>query len=244
MNAQCDIIRDLLPLYADDVCSAASRGIIDEHLRDCPECAEYLKRIRASEAESELQSERAMVIRHQAKRFRRRSAAIGSVIAGLFMIPILICLIVNLSSGRALGWFYVATAGMLVAASLVVVPLTVSADKAFWTFCAFDASLLALLLACSLYTRGSWFLVAASASQFGLAVAFLPFLIRARPLRRWVAGRNRALLVLGADIILFANMMNMISLRTKSFFITIGMAVLCIAGFGLLVAGGSGKESK
>ena len=32
MNKECEVIRDLLPLYADDVCSVASRNIIAEHL--------------------------------------------------------------------------------------------------------------------------------------------------------------------------------------------------------------------
>lgn len=40
----CDIIRDLLPLYIDGVCSADSRALAEEHLQSCPACkAEYEK---------------------------------------------------------------------------------------------------------------------------------------------------------------------------------------------------------
>ena len=34
----CDIVKDLLPLYADDVCSEKSKAAIEEHLKECEEC--------------------------------------------------------------------------------------------------------------------------------------------------------------------------------------------------------------
>ena len=236
MNKECEIVRDILPLYVDDVCSASSREIIDEHLKTCPDCAAYLEDIRASEAESELRSEKSMVIQNQARRFKRRSAATGSVISALFMIPILICLIVNLTSGRTLDWFYIVVAAMLVVASVTVVPVMVPDSKLFWTLCAFCGSLVILLAVCALYTRGDWFFVAASASIFGLAVFFLPFAIKAKPLRPWVEGRNKALLVLAVDFILFGNMMNVISMHQKGMGFTMLISLLVIAALGLLVA--------
>lgn len=42
MKTSCDIIRDLLPLYKDDVCSGKSRDLIEEHLEECEECRKYL----------------------------------------------------------------------------------------------------------------------------------------------------------------------------------------------------------
>ncbi len=39
----CDIIKDLLPLYIDGVCSSDSVDIIEEHIRECPLCeAEFM----------------------------------------------------------------------------------------------------------------------------------------------------------------------------------------------------------
>ncbi len=38
----CDIIKDLLPLYKDDVCSEKSKDLIEEHLPECEDCREYL----------------------------------------------------------------------------------------------------------------------------------------------------------------------------------------------------------
>ena len=77
------------------------------------------------------------------------------------MVPILVCLIVNLSTGHALDWFYVVLAGLAVCASLVLVPLTVPRDKLFWTFCAFTLSVLLLMAVCNYYTHGNWFFLAA-----------------------------------------------------------------------------------
>ena len=34
MSNKCDIIKDLLPLYADDVCSDESKKAVDEHLKE------------------------------------------------------------------------------------------------------------------------------------------------------------------------------------------------------------------
>lgn len=38
----CDVIKDLLPLYKDDVCSAKSKDLIEAHLTECEDCREYL----------------------------------------------------------------------------------------------------------------------------------------------------------------------------------------------------------
>ena len=235
MNKDCEVIRDLLPLYADEVCSETSRRLIEEHLRECPECSGELEKLRTHEIEDGLQEEKEQVISYQAKRFRRRSATVGSVIAGVFMIPVLVCLIVNLASGAALGWFFVVLGGLAVAASLIIVPLMVPEDKLFWTFCAFCLSLLLLLAICNFYTHGNWFWIAASAVLFGLSVIFLPFVMKAKPVREMTAGMKRWPVVLTVDLILFANMMNMVTLRSKSIFKTGGILALCAAGIWLLV---------
>lgn len=38
MKATCDIIRDLLPLYKDGVCSDESKKAVNEHLENCENC--------------------------------------------------------------------------------------------------------------------------------------------------------------------------------------------------------------
>lgn len=244
MKTDCEVIRDLLPLYADDICSDKSRSMIEEHLSECPECSGMLEKLRANEIEEGLKEEKDNVIAYQAKRFRRRSTTVGSVISALFMVPILVCLIVNITTGYGLDWFYVVLAGLAVAASLIIVPITVAEDKLFWTFCAFTLSVLFLLGVTCFYTHGNWFFTAASAVLFGLSVLFLPFVIRAKPVKAMIGDFSKTVTVVAVDVILFANMMNMISLWTKSIFRTAFILLLCAAGGWLLVNAINAKKGE
>ena len=57
----CNVIGDLLPLYADDVVSEDTKALVEEHLVDCEECKERYQemkreieediRLKAAEAE-------------------------------------------------------------------------------------------------------------------------------------------------------------------------------------------------
>ncbi len=211
MKTDCDVIRDLLPLYTDEACSEKSRDLVNEHLQECPACQEVLRKLQETEIENDLRSEKNEVIEYGIRRFKRRSAAIGSAVSGSFMIPILICLYISFVFGTSLNWIFIVMAALCVAASLIVVPLTVPEDKFFWTFCAFCASLIMLFAVICLCTRGNWFWIASSATLFGLAVIFLPFLIKARPVQNLIGNSNKLLIVLGLDAALFVNMMTTIT---------------------------------
>lgn len=41
MNYPCNLVRDLLPLYEDGVCSEESKRIVEQHLLECPSCKEF-----------------------------------------------------------------------------------------------------------------------------------------------------------------------------------------------------------
>ena len=123
MKTHCDIIRDLLPLYADDACSDESRRLVDEHLQECPDCVSVLEKLKDSEIEEGLKTEKTAVIEYGAKKFRKRSATVGSTVSGLFMIPILACLVINLATGANMGWFFIVLASIAVAASVILVPI-------------------------------------------------------------------------------------------------------------------------
>ena len=49
MNIDCRVIGDLLPLYADESCSDASRALVDDHLKTCPRCRETLARMKSEQ---------------------------------------------------------------------------------------------------------------------------------------------------------------------------------------------------
>lgn len=43
MNISCEIIKDLLPLYHDGVCSSESRSFVETHLDNCENCKAELQ---------------------------------------------------------------------------------------------------------------------------------------------------------------------------------------------------------
>ena len=215
MKTDCDVVRDLLPLYADDACSENSRALVNEHLLGCEACRAMLYQLKENEIETSLKREKDAVIRHGAKRFKQRSAAVGSAISGVFAGVILLCFVICTTLGVSMHWFDIMLAALCVAASVIVVPLTVAEDKLFWTFCAFTASLMVLLAVVCLHSGQTWFWMASSAVLFGLAVVFLPFLIRARPAKKLLGSNNPWVIVIGTDAALFINMMNMIGAHGK-----------------------------
>ena len=42
MKLPCELIRDLLPLYAEHLTSPETAQLIEEHLQSCPACQEEL----------------------------------------------------------------------------------------------------------------------------------------------------------------------------------------------------------
>ncbi len=45
MKYTCEMIKDLLPLYADEVCSEDSRKAVAEHIGSCPSCRNMLQKM-------------------------------------------------------------------------------------------------------------------------------------------------------------------------------------------------------
>ena len=48
MKTTCSVIQDLLPLYCDDACSAESRRLVEEHLKECDDCRETYQLMQAA----------------------------------------------------------------------------------------------------------------------------------------------------------------------------------------------------
>lgn len=49
MKNECNLIRDLLPLYYDEVCSTESRNAVEEHLGECEDCRQYYEQVKSAE---------------------------------------------------------------------------------------------------------------------------------------------------------------------------------------------------
>lgn len=215
MKLSCNVIRDLIPLYADQICSEESKELVEEHLTDCKDCSVILQQMCNDEVESRLETETVNVLRRQASFFKQKSAVIGSAIAGVFMIPILVCLIVNIATGAALDWFFIVLASLITAASLTVVPLMMPDHKMLWTFGTFTASLLLLFGVICIYTHQTWFFIVSPAVLCGFSVCFLPFVVYAEPVRSRL-GRHKGLTVMAVDTFFYVFMMISIGLYTQS----------------------------
>ncbi len=219
MKYECSIIEDLLPLYKDGVCSAESSKAVEEHLAECPKCSEVMNKLQDTVIDDMIMKEKEDVIGSQSKYFKRKSALIGTIIAAVFALPILICLIVDLVTGNGLGWFFIVLAAMLIPTSLIVVPLMAPKNRMFLTMTSFTGSVILLLAVCCIYSGGRWFFVAASATLFGLTVCFMPFIACRRPVKEYLQNA-KGLTVMGSYTLTFFLMMLCIGLfvRTPGFF--------------------------
>lgn len=47
MKLSCKVIEDMLPMYHDGVCSEESAALVEEHLKECPQCSGVLSDLRA-----------------------------------------------------------------------------------------------------------------------------------------------------------------------------------------------------
>ena len=109
MNISCQVVRDLLPLYHDNVCSEDSRAMVEEHLRDCPACSAELKTYDAEPAEKKM--DEARLIAGTAKAWKNKAAAFFK---GALIVAVLAC-VACLVAYNAIG-SHIAPDGTLVEA--------------------------------------------------------------------------------------------------------------------------------
>lgn len=201
MKYECGMIRDLLPLYQDRVCSEESRRIVQEHLEECQDCRKISEKLANETYDNRLQQEKEDIIGKHVRQEKRRSLLAGCTIAGILMIPVVVCLICNIAIGHSLDWFFIVLTSLMVLASVTVVPLVAEVKKGLFTIISFTVSLLLLLLVTCIYSGGTWFPITALAVIFGLSVVFLPYVAYQLPLRGTLAG-HRGLAVMLIDTVL------------------------------------------
>ena len=87
MKITCEIIRDLLPLYYDEVCSEDSRKLVEAHLDSCAECRKELEYMSGELTHNEeIEKERIIKSSSRAlKRIKIEHIIIGILIAALFV---------------------------------------------------------------------------------------------------------------------------------------------------------------
>ena len=93
---KCEVVRDLLPIYADHGTSAETSKLIAEHLEACPACRDYLRHIKSYHLRNRDFSDVVGIPDYRGflKRLRRRrmaetvlfAALIGSIAANVALL--------------------------------------------------------------------------------------------------------------------------------------------------------------
>ena len=201
MKYPCDTIKDLLPLYHDDVCSDASRRIVEEHLAECEACKETLVRLGDETYSERLREERDAVIGHYSQKARRKSIVAGICVAGGLAVPVLISFVLNLVTAHALDWFFIVLTAMMTIALPIAVPFIVEKKKWLYAVTTSLASFNLFLWACARYGGGGWFAVASLSSMLVLASVFAPLVLRSLRLQKPFS-RCKGLFTMAMDTIL------------------------------------------
>ena len=85
MSLTCGIIKDLLPLYAENLCGDESREAVEAHLSECENCRSSLEEMRKTESASPLEALPLRSISKKIKRKQIRLTALALCLA-LFLI--------------------------------------------------------------------------------------------------------------------------------------------------------------
>lgn len=116
MKTNCKIIEDLLPLYADEVCSDESKILVEEHLKECKACSAKFNAQKAEITVDKDKIEQNLKAKDPFKKIKRvqiyskvgavLGALIGfvlSLVFGVFEQPLLGNVGANIGAGAGLG---------------------------------------------------------------------------------------------------------------------------------------------
>ena len=86
MKMDCEVIRDLLPLYAENMVSEKSRALTEEHLAACEPCRQYLSTLTTPEPDVQFRLDSAkQFVAYEKKQKRRVGCKVG-IVAGVLGI--------------------------------------------------------------------------------------------------------------------------------------------------------------
>ncbi len=95
MNNECEIVKDLLPLYADDICSDSSKQLVEEHISTCTDCKQELEDYRYNIGDGYEKIDEKKIISDFSRKLKIRN--LKKVI-----ISVVLCLVIIAGSAYAL----------------------------------------------------------------------------------------------------------------------------------------------
>lgn len=82
----CDVIRDLIPTYVDEICSADTKIIVEQHLQECRDCRNLVKMMQETEIVSEESGAKEIDYMRRIKKYHTRKNLICIGILLLAMV--------------------------------------------------------------------------------------------------------------------------------------------------------------
>lgn len=70
----CNVNKDLIPLYVDDVCSEESKDLVEEHLSECEECQHYYEALKEGIPEADVKEDKENILSEE--KMRQAAASI------------------------------------------------------------------------------------------------------------------------------------------------------------------------
>lgn len=91
MKNECSVVRDILPLYLENMVSEETAESIKEHLESCPDCAAEFEAMKSGktvekigeEVQSDFEAEVLKSIKNIRKKFRKKVLRVGGIIAAI-----------------------------------------------------------------------------------------------------------------------------------------------------------------
>lgn len=77
MSMNCGIIRDLLPLYAEDICGEETKLAVEEHLKGCADCRVSLDNIKVSDSTAPVSALPIKAVSRKIRNNRLRAVALA-----------------------------------------------------------------------------------------------------------------------------------------------------------------------
>ena len=85
-NIPCGVIRDLLPLYTEELCSQESRVLVESHLKDCPDCRSMKESMEKTELLPVDSGESLKKMKKELKNRKLRTAALAALLVFVLLV--------------------------------------------------------------------------------------------------------------------------------------------------------------
>lgn len=123
----CEIVKDLLPLYVDGMVSEISKRSIESHLKNCTGCSEVYRNMTV-----EIEDKDQPDIR-DVKTFLKRTKLMYSLfgLGGLSLVAIIVCIIVDLALNKGITWSLIVCGAVVYADAILFSALACKKNKGY-----------------------------------------------------------------------------------------------------------------